>query len=162
MCRVNCYLVARHVTDEERERARKGGEWLRQERQRRGYETGVEFAAELGIKQARLSTYENGLHIVEVSVARRIAEVFGVTEWEVWRGLQLPLPREVADEEAIARAFEVAPEVMEMVPEIVERITGVRPTEATPRPKPSPNRRPGRTQPGERRHRRDRGEESAV
>ena len=86
--------MARHVTDEERERARKGGEWLAEQRVLHGFKTGTSFAEALGIRQARLSTYENGLHIVETGVARRVAEVFGMPETEVWRHLGLPLPQD--------------------------------------------------------------------
>ena len=144
--------MARHVTDEERERARKGGEWLRAERKRRGYETVAELADALGIKQGRLSTYENGQFLVDRAVAKRIAEVFGITEWEAWVGLRIPQPAP-PDAEAIARAWELLPEVM-------ERVTGGKRPNPPPVPKDTPSRRRGGTRPGDKRRNADQGEES--
>lgn len=147
--------MARQVSPEDRERARLGGIWLRETRQRHGYATGIEFAEALGIRQVRLSSYENGNYQVEVRVARRIAEVLGLSEWEVWRGLRLPLPRELDDDEAIAKAEELLPEVM-------RKFSGGKTRKATPLPPGSVSRRTRDTRRGEKRRDVDPGRESAV
>jgi transcriptional regulator with XRE-family HTH domain len=147
--------MARQVTPEERERARLGGIWLRETREAHGYPTGTEFADALGIKQGRLSSYENGLYQVEVGVVRRIADLLGMSEYAVWRGLRLPLPRELEDDEAIARAWELAPEVM-------EQVTGLKRPPTSGLRRRSADRRPRVTRPGGKRSDASRGEESAV
>jgi transcriptional regulator with XRE-family HTH domain len=139
----------------------RAGSWLRSERERRGW-TGAEFARRLDIQQVRISAYERGQYEVPVETARKIAEVFEVTEWEVWRGLQLPLPRELDDDEAIQRALALRPDVMAQVPEIVEKVTGEKPKGAPPVPRDAPKRRPGDTRSGDRRRNPDMGAESAV
>ena len=154
--------MARKVTPEERERARLGGEWLREERRRRGYDTGTEFAAALGLRQGMISVYENGQKLVDRDHAALIAALFGMSEWEVWLRLRIPLPAELDDDEAIRRAFQLRPDVMGQVPEIVERVTGEKPLEPPPFPSGSPSRRTDDTRKGERRQNSDPGRESAV
>ena len=147
--------MARQVSPEERERARLGGIWLRETREAHGYPTGTEFAAALGIKQGRLSSYENGLYRVEESVADRIAAVLGLSQYEVWRGLRLRMPDSLEDDEAIAQAWDVAPEVM-------EKVLGLKRPPRPPAPKGTRNRRPNVTRPGETSRRPSHGEEPAV
>lgn len=132
-----------------------GGRWLREERQRHGFEHGTEFAEALGLKQVRLSAYERGLYPVPEAVARDIARVLGMTEWHVWRGLRLPLPRELDDDEAIAKAEELLPEVM-------RKFSGGKTRKATPLPPGSVSRRTRDTRRGEKRRDADPGRESAV
>ena len=86
--------MGRETVRERKERLERGGAWLRQRRLDREW-TGVELARRLGLPQAKLSAYENGRYEVDVSVARTIATVLGLTELQVWRGLELPLPREL-------------------------------------------------------------------
>jgi transcriptional regulator with XRE-family HTH domain len=153
--------MARQFTDEERERMTRGGRWLRQQRKEAGFEHGTEFADVLGIKQVRLSAYERGLYPVPEAVARDIARALRLTEWEVWRGLQLPLPRELDDDEAIRRALKLRPEIMENVPEIVEKATGRKLDEKPPFNPGSSSSRPTDTRTGEKRRKSDPGKESA-
>lgn len=84
--------VAKTVTPEMRAAMERGGEWLRRTRISAGFPTVTAFAAALGIKQVRLSTYERGMYQVEPDIARRIARTLDLSELEVWRGLELPLP----------------------------------------------------------------------
>ena len=147
-------MTRKPTFEERRARLDRAGSWLRSERERRGW-TGAEFARRLDVQQVRVSAYERGQYEVPVETARKIAKVFEVTEWEVWRGLQLPLPRELDDEEAIARALELAPEVM-------EKVTGLKPQKPARLPQGSVTRRSGRARPGEKRRNPDRDEESAV
>jgi len=146
--------MGRESVRERKDRLERGGEWLRAQRQARDW-TQAEFASRLQLAQSKVSAYEGGRYEVDVSIARDIARVLGVTEWEVWRGLQLPLPRELDDEEAIARALELAPEVM-------EKVTGLKPQKPARLPQGSVTRRSGRARPGEKRRNPDRDEESAV
>jgi transcriptional regulator with XRE-family HTH domain len=96
-------------TDEDR-RARKvrAGAWLEAERSKRGL-TQVALAKDLGLpSQNRISNYENGVYEIEAGIARDIARVFGLSEYEVWRGLEIPLPAELATRRrAVAWALEV-------------------------------------------------------
>ncbi len=154
--------MARKVTPEERERARLGGEWLREERKRRGYDTGTEFAAALGLRQGMISVYENGQKLVDRDHAALIAALFGMTEWEVWLRLRIPLPAELDDDEAIRRAFQLRPDVMRQVPEITERVTGEKVSDPPPVTGESVDRPPRDTRLGDRRRNPDPGRESAV
>ena len=96
-------------TEEDR-RARKvrAGAWLEAERTKRGL-TQVALAKELGLpSQNRISNYENGVYEIEAGIARDIARVFALPEYEVWRGLEIPLPAELATRRrAVAWALEV-------------------------------------------------------
>jgi len=146
--------MGRESVRERKDRLERGGEWLRAQRQARDW-TQAEFASRLQLAQSKVSAYESGRYEVDVSIARDIARVLGVTEWEVWRGLQLPLPRELDDEEAIARALELAPEV-------IEKVTGLKSTNASRVSRRSASRQPRDVRPGEKRRNTDHGEESAV
>lgn len=139
---------------ERKDRLEQGGEWLRAQRQARDW-TQTELAAHLGIDQTKVSAYENGRYEMSVDLARDIARVFEVTEWQVWRGLRLPLPRELDDDEAIARAEELLPEVMQKVP-------GRKPRKATPLTRGSVSRHTNDTRKSEKRQKADPGRESAV
>ena len=86
----------------------RGGAWLREERKRRGFDHGTEFADALGIKQVRLSAYERGLYPVPKDVAKRIAKVFGMRELDVWRDLRLDLPADAFNIEAGFKAWTLA------------------------------------------------------
>ena len=147
-------MTRKPTFEERRARLDRAGSWLRSERERRGW-TGAEFARRLDVQQVRVSAYERGQYEVPVETARKIAKVFEVTEWEVWRGLQLPLPRELDDEEAIARALELAPEV-------IEKVTGLKSTNASRVSRRSASRQPRDVRPGEKRRNTDHDEESAV
>jgi transcriptional regulator with XRE-family HTH domain len=96
-------------TDEDR-RARKvrAGAWLEAERSKRGL-TQVALAKDLGLpSQNRISNYENGVYEIEAGIARDIARAFGLSEYEVWRGLEIPLPAELSTRrKAIAWALKV-------------------------------------------------------
>src|SRR5690242_16135204 len=117
--------MARQFTDEERERMARGGEWLRRERKRRGFEHGTDFAEALGLRQVRVSAYERGLYPVPDTVARTIARVLDLSELETWKGLELPLPSEVASDEALDEYYESKyPDVFKGV----ERRTGLKVT----------------------------------
>src|SRR5690348_15515235 len=133
--------MGRESVRERKDRLERGGEWLRAQRQARDW-TQAEFASRLQLAQSKVSAYESGRYEVDVSIARDIARVLGVTEWEVWRGLQLPLPRELDDEEAIARALELAPEV-------IEKVTGLKSTNASRVSRRSASRQPRDVRPGE-------------
>jgi len=146
--------MGRESVRERKDRLERGGEWLRAQRQARDW-TQAEFASRLQLAQSKVSAYESGRYEVDVSIARDIARVLGVTEWEVWRGLQLPLPRELDDEEAIARALDLLPEVM-------EKVTGLKPSNRSRGSRRSVDRQRRDVRPGEKRRNPDRGEESAV
>lgn len=113
--------MARETVRERKARLERGGDWLRGQRVQRSW-TGVEFARRLGVDQAKLSAYENGRYEVDVSVARDIARVLEVPELEVWRGLQLPLPRELTVDGM--SADEVISYVRRTFPGELERLTG--------------------------------------
>lgn len=106
--------MAKTVTPEMRGRMERGGKWLRRQRERAGYGTGTAFAQALGIRQVRLNSYERGMYQVEPEVAREIARALGLSELDTWRGLELPLPRELdpaamTDEEVVALVERIAP-----------------------------------------------------
>jgi transcriptional regulator with XRE-family HTH domain len=90
--------VARYVSDEERARWVRAGQWLYRQRKQRGW-TQTEFGTALGLAsprtaQDRVSAMELGQTQITAEVAGKIADALGIPEIEVWRGLELPLPRE--------------------------------------------------------------------
>jgi DNA-binding XRE family transcriptional regulator len=88
--------MGRETLDERHDRIRRAGRWLRQERDGRGW-TQADLAERLaGVSQHAVSAFERGAYEVEAGIARDIAKVFGLSEYEVWRGLEIPLPAEVA------------------------------------------------------------------
>ena len=106
--------MARESIEERRARLLPGAQWLREERERRGW-TGLELARRLDIHQTRLSAYERAQDEPPTEFIRSLAEVFGMTELDVWRSLGKALPREAATDEAvIAWAWRTHPEAMEL------------------------------------------------
>jgi len=100
--------MGRETLDERHDRIRRAGRWLRQERDSRGW-TQADLAERLpGVSQHAVSAFERGAYEVEAGVARDIARVFALPEYDVWRGLEIPLPAELATRrKAIAWALEV-------------------------------------------------------
>jgi transcriptional regulator with XRE-family HTH domain len=70
------------------------GRWLREQRIRKGFETGVQFAHALGVDLSRVSAYENGRAVVPDERADRIAEVLEMDIITVRRNLGLWVPPE--------------------------------------------------------------------
>jgi hypothetical protein len=67
-----------------------------------------------------VSAYERAQDEPPADFARALARVFGMTELEVWRGLQKPLPREV--EEDAGHRDEVLARVEEKFPGLIDAI----------------------------------------
>lgn len=84
--------MARESIEERRARLTPGAYWIRTQREQRGW-TGRELARRLDIAQDRISAYERAQDEPPAEFARALAAVFGLTELEVWKGLQKPLPR---------------------------------------------------------------------
>jgi transcriptional regulator with XRE-family HTH domain len=82
---------------EKKARLKRGGAWLRAQRQNLGL-TQIELAARIGIEQTKLSHYENGRYAIDAGMAARIAAALGASELTTWRGLEMPLPRDVGEE----------------------------------------------------------------
>lgn len=161
-------MAGREVTDEEADRRRRAGRWLRRERDDRRLDQAA-VAQHVGVGQQTYSKWELGQAPISSDYVEPIAELFEMDEPIVWRGLELRLPaqfrddrttaawslRQLTDEEAIARAEERLPEVM-------EKFSGGKTRKATPLP-PGPVRRRTRdTRRGEKRRDADPGRESAV
>jgi len=54
----------------------------------------------------RVSAFERGLYGIDASIARDLARLFGLGEMDVWRGMELGLPRELDDPlERVLRTF---------------------------------------------------------
>lgn len=154
--------MGRETSDDRHDRLRRAGRWLHQQREDAGL-TQVELSERLpDVSQHMVSAFERGAYEVDAGVARDMAAVFGVSEWEVWRGLEMPLPRELDDDEAIQRALGLMPDVMAKVPEIVEKVTGAKPKRPPPVAKDVPSKRSRGTRSGDRRRNPDTGAESAV
>ena len=86
-------------------RLRQGGQWLREQRDRRGW-TGRHLASLLGVTPTQISNYERGRDGVDDDRALGIARAFGMDVIDVRRaiGLWVPEgyePRVVSVEEAI-------------------------------------------------------------
>jgi transcriptional regulator with XRE-family HTH domain len=111
--------MARESIEERRARLTPGARWLRAERERRGW-TGGELAQRLGVHQTRVSAYERMQDEPPADFARALARVFGMTELEVWRGLQKPLPREV--EEDAGHRDEVLARIEKEFPGMIDAI----------------------------------------
>lgn len=82
------------TSEDPRERRAKAGQWLRDQRQRRGYRTAAEFARALGIDKGLVSNYETGRSEVPDDRAERIAEVLGLDILTVRRHFGLWVPKE--------------------------------------------------------------------
>jgi transcriptional regulator with XRE-family HTH domain len=83
--------MAKESIEERMARLAPGARWLCAQRERRGW-SGRELARRAGVGQDRISAYENAQDRPSEAFARKLAEVLGLPETEVWRGLQLPLP----------------------------------------------------------------------
>lgn len=82
-------------SDADREaRLARAGEWLKRERKARHLSQDA-LGRMLGVHQTQISMYEKGRHEIDGELARDLARGFGLSELEVWRGLEMPLPREV-------------------------------------------------------------------
>lgn len=148
-------------TDDEREaRLKQAGRWLEAEMEKRGW-TQKYLAGELGVAPQQVSAYANGRYQIDPELARDLARIFGLSEYQVWNGMRLARPR-LTNEEALRQAMDALPEVMETVPEIYERVTGRKLQEPSPRPRGAVTSRRGDTRKGEKRRNADGGEESAV
>lgn len=92
--------MARESIEERRARLLPGATWLRAQREQRGL-SGSELARRLAaiqgthVQQERVSAYERAQDEPPADFARALAEVFGLPELTVWRGLGKPLPREL-------------------------------------------------------------------
>lgn len=119
-------------------RLRRAGEWLRKERESRGWATGTAFAQALGIGQERLSAYERGQYEVDPDVAREIARVLKLRELTIWRGLEFPLPAELDDPIELLRteltAAGIDPDKIEAA------VRGITEEDTPPAPPPRPPR----------------------
>lgn len=105
--------MPRETIEERRARLAPGARWIQAQRDERGW-SGRELARRLGISQDRISAYERAQDEPPADFARALAELFGLSEIEVWRGLGKALPREVqTDEAVIARAWQQSRDVME-------------------------------------------------
>jgi transcriptional regulator with XRE-family HTH domain len=72
----------------------RAGAWLEAERLKRGL-TQAALADALGLpSQNRISNYENGVYEIKAWIAPDIARVLDLPEREVWRGLEIPLPKD--------------------------------------------------------------------
>ncbi len=137
--------MPKETDDARRSRKVRAGAWLAAERTRRGL-TQVALAQALGLpSQNRISNYENGVYEIEAGIARDIARVFGLAEYDVWRGLEIPLPVEVEDpdkavdwmatklsgRQMVALAQKAAPELMAKSPRSKSKDPGNRPQDVT-------------------------------
>lgn len=115
--------MPRETIEERRARLTPGARWIQAQRDERGW-SGRELARRLGISQDRISAYERAQDEPPADFARALAELFGLSEIEVWRGLGKPLPREATsdeemvayatrDEENIAKAWRLRPDTFE-------------------------------------------------
>jgi transcriptional regulator with XRE-family HTH domain len=138
--------MGREMEDEEQDRRQTAGRWLRRERDARRLEQ-QEVADRLGISQQQYSKYELGLAPVRPWLAPGIAEVLGLDEAMVWRGLLLPLPVEFRTEEAVeAYYMRRHPEVFRAVEEM---LAGREEGNPVPKPRHSGVNRPDITQSGD-------------
>ena len=79
-------------TADRRARLAQAGQWLRANRQKRGYARQVEFATALGVDNSVLSNYERGVSQVDDERAAQIARLLDMDEIEVRQGLGLWVP----------------------------------------------------------------------
>lgn len=77
---------------ERRRNLEEAGRWLRTQRTKRGYDTAGKLARALGVDPSRISNYERGMSAVPDERAAQIADLFGMDEIEVRRGLGLWVP----------------------------------------------------------------------
>lgn len=116
---------------ERRERLAEAGAWLREQRIRRGFDKAADFARKLGIERYTLSTYETGRSAVPDDRATQIAEVLGMDEIEVRRGLGLWVPddepRRTHDDAVSYLAYDATlEEVEEMARTLLARLEQLR------------------------------------
>lgn len=74
-----------------RVRLETAGRWLR-ERRRQKYPVAAAFARAIGVDGSQVSNYERGVHEVPAERVPVIAQVLGMDELDVWRGLQRQMP----------------------------------------------------------------------
>lgn len=87
--------MGRESREEKHRRKVSGGDWLRLQRERRGW-TQSELADRLdGVSNHSISGYERGTFDIDYGIVRDIARVLKLSELETWLGLCLPLPKEV-------------------------------------------------------------------
>jgi transcriptional regulator with XRE-family HTH domain len=79
-------------------RRARAGQWLREQRQSRGFSTAAEFGRALGISKELVSNYETGRSSVPDDKAERIAEVLDMDIIEARRNLGLWVPPQASDE----------------------------------------------------------------
>jgi transcriptional regulator with XRE-family HTH domain len=106
--------------DEKFDRQRRGGRWLRRERDARRIKQET-VAERLGVSQQQYSKYERGVAPIPLEAIPTIAAILEVAEAEVWRCLGKQLPAEYrTDEEAIAY-------VEARYPGLIDRVLGGNP-----------------------------------
>lgn len=88
--------MGRETSDERHDRLRRAGRWLKERREVAGW-TQKDLADRLpGVSQHAVSAFERGAYEIEAGIARDIARVFDLSEYDTWRGLEIPLPAELA------------------------------------------------------------------
>lgn len=108
--------------DARRERLIAAGQWLRDQRQRRGFPTAAEFARRLDIDRAVLSNYERGVNAIDDERAEQIAEVLGMDLIEVRRNLGLWVPPESSEQPAEPQTWAELNEVIQSDPELARAV----------------------------------------
>jgi len=92
--------------DDRRARLGQAGRWLREQRERHGFTRAVDFARALGVDASLVSNYERGVNAVDDERARKIADVLGLDEVAVRRGLNLWTPSVPAAHEMVSAALQ--------------------------------------------------------
>jgi len=77
----------------------RAGEWLRAQRERRGFVSAAELGRAIGTTKEVIWSYEKGRASVPDERAEQIAEALEMDLIDVRRGLGLWVPREATDEE---------------------------------------------------------------
>jgi transcriptional regulator with XRE-family HTH domain len=77
-----------------RQQQEAAGKWLREARERRGFQTAGALARRMGVSDSLISRYETGVSAVSDDRAEQIAEALGMDLIEVRRGLGLWVPEE--------------------------------------------------------------------
>jgi transcriptional regulator with XRE-family HTH domain len=92
--------MGRETEDERADRLRRAGRWLRKERDSRRIRA-RDVYERLGVAQQTYSQYERGHLQIPYEFTEPIAEVLGMDEPAVWRGLEMPLPPEFRTDESL-------------------------------------------------------------
>lgn len=137
--------MARESIEERRARLAPGAAWLTAQRESRGL-SGRELARRLGINPDRIFAYERAQDEPGKDFVAMLAKEYGMTQVDVWRGLQKALPDEFLTDEALDDYYEAKyPDVFAGV----ERRTGVKVTGSGGKHRRAGVRRKGITRKGE-------------